>query len=349
MKAAIVGGGIVGAAIALELGLRGWETVVLDGAPRATPIAAGVLLPDSSQRSAHSLHASWSADCLAAWQGEWLELPLRRGAMFFARDRESEQGAERYAAWARAQGMDTQKISPSEISLPLGKEIINKTKFVLFLPDAMVLQTEKVLANLHPRINRLCERATKLLMRDGRVCGVRTKRQEIQADVVVGACGWRDWSWSPILPQLLPWQGERVLFEGFQEKMPLIQTGEGALASREDGTLWAGVSFREDASGKPLAGAIQKIIERATKWLPGLCDARIRSIDAGIRPGTADFLPLLGETEIPGFYLATGHGRGGILGAPFSARVLADIIEERGSPWQGVLSPDRDFSRAGGT
>jgi len=62
--------------------------------------------------------------------------------------------------------------------------------------------------------------------------------------------------------------------------------------------------------------------------LPQLRDARILEDWAGLRPGTPDGLPILGATEIPGYYVATGHFRDGILLAPITAEVMAQIISD---------------------
>ena len=48
---------------------------------------------------------------------------------------------------------------------------------------------------------------------------------------------------------------------------------------------------------------------------------------AGLRPATPDRLPVLGACARPGHFIATGHYRNGILQAPATALVLADLLE----------------------
>lgn len=60
--------------------------------------------------------------------------------------------------------------------------------------------------------------------------------------------------------------------------------------------------------------------------LPALEEARVLEDWAGLRPGTPDDLPILGETPTAGYYVATGHYRDGILLAPITAVVMARII-----------------------
>jgi glycine oxidase len=74
---------------------------------------------------------------------------------------------------------------------------------------------------------------------------------------------------------------------------------------------------------------IQRLHRAALKLVPELADAKLLEDWAGLRPGTPDNLPILGPTEIPGYYVATGHFRDGILLAPITAQIMADIIEGR--------------------
>ncbi|MFZ0800852.1 MAG: FAD-dependent oxidoreductase, partial [Terriglobales bacterium] len=47
---------------------------------------------------------------------------------------------------------------------------------------------------------------------------------------------------------------------------------------------------------------------------------------AGLRPGTPDDLPILGATGTPGYFVAAGHFRDGILLAPVTAHVMAQVV-----------------------
>ena len=71
---------------------------------------------------------------------------------------------------------------------------------------------------------------------------------------------------------------------------------------------------------------IQKLRQAALEIVPRLADARILEAWAGLRPGTPDALPILGSTTTPGYFVATGHFRDGILLAPVTARVMGQVI-----------------------
>ena len=64
--------------------------------------------------------------------------------------------------------------------------------------------------------------------------------------------------------------------------------------------------------------------------MPRLADATFIDAWAGLRPGTSDGLPLLGR--LPGWNgvtLAAGHFRDGILLAPITGELLADLLARR--------------------
>ena len=93
-----------------------------------------------------------------------------------------------------------------------------------------------------------------------------------------------------------------------------------------------------------LKGIDQDMIEdlrlRAISICPGLADAEVIDAWAGVRPGIADHAPLLGLSQTPSLFLATGHFRNGILLAPMTARLMADmILDQRTDPLIAPFAP----------
>jgi glycine oxidase len=67
---------------------------------------------------------------------------------------------------------------------------------------------------------------------------------------------------------------------------------------------------------------------------------------AGLRPATADFLPMLGACGGAGRFIASGHYRNGILQAPGTALVIADLVEGKTPAINlSAFSPDRFSAR----
>ena len=85
-------------------------------------------------------------------------------------------------------------------------------------------------------------------------------------------------------------------------------------------TCEAGFDKRTDVA------TIQRLHRAAIALVPELRNAKILEDWAGLRPGTPDALPILGATATPGYYVATGHFRDGILLAPITAKVMAEVI-----------------------
>jgi glycine oxidase len=99
----------------------------------------------------------------------------------------------------------------------------------------------------------------------------------------------------------------------------------------------AGFDERVTVAGvRDLLDAVCEVIPQA--WQAGFLGARV-----GLRPGTPDALPIVGSSRrIPGLVYATGHYRNGVLLAPLTAKLVADLITEgRRDPALEALSPDR--------
>lgn len=107
----------------------------------------------------------------------------------------------------------------------------------------------------------------------------------------------------------------------------LIRSPEVYLIPRSDGRLLVGATVEEAGFDKRTDRAtIQRLHRAALALVPKLTEAKILEDWAGLRPGTPDALPILGATETLGYYVATGHFRDGILLAPITAQVMANVI-----------------------
>jgi glycine oxidase len=95
------------------------------------------------------------------------------------------------------------------------------------------------------------------------------------------------------------------------------------------------------------SSTIQILLNAVAKYLPGLASATITQSWAGLRPGTPDDLPIIGpaiigSTDIPNTFIASGHFRNGILLAPITAKIMAALIEGHPSPLDiNAFSPKR--------
>ncbi len=96
-----------------------------------------------------------------------------------------------------------------------------------------------------------------------------------------------------------------------------------------DGRVAVGAT-RETGSGfdpRPTAAGVREVLAEALRVAPGLADAEILEIRVGLRPLSADGLPVLGAVPgLDGVYLATGHGPTGLQLGPYSGKVVADLM-----------------------
>jgi glycine/D-amino acid oxidase-like deaminating enzyme len=96
----------------------------------------------------------------------------------------------------------------------------------------------------------------------------------------------------------------------------------------EDGRLLVGATVEDVGfdEGVTIEG-LQHLLACAQTLLPAAASARCEGARAGLRPATPDELPIIGASStMPGVYYATGHYRNGVLLAPLTAVMLADLI-----------------------
>jgi glycine/D-amino acid oxidase-like deaminating enzyme len=170
---------------------------------------------------------------------------------------------------------------------------------------------------------------TAINLSDAHVSGVTTAKTSFAAEKVVNCAG--AWS-SQIGPNSIPTRpvkGQMLCLampsRNFLEHV--IRAPKAYLIPRSDGRLLIGATVEEVGFDKRTVPAtIQELHHAALELVPKLRDAKILEGWAGLRPGTPDALPILGTTSTPGYFVATGHFRDGILLAPVTAQLMAQII-----------------------
>jgi glycine oxidase len=106
-----------------------------------------------------------------------------------------------------------------------------------------------------------------------------------------------------------------------------VVRGHRYLVPRSDGRILIGASVEEAGYDKRTdADTIKEMYQTAIRWVPALAQGRILESWAGLRPGTPDSLPIMGATPTPGYFVATGHFRDGILLAPITAYLMTQLI-----------------------
>ena len=185
---------------------------------------------------------------------------------------------------------------------------------------------------------------TELLLSKGRAAGIRTDKTTYGAPVVVNCAG----AWAGHLPPhhfpTRPVKGQMLAVVGAKPGLQhVIRAFEIYLVPRSDGRILIGATVEEAGYDKHTdADTIQRLHQAAIDLVPSLKPARVLEAWAGLRPGTPDDLPILGATTSPGYFVATGHFRNGILLAPVTAHVLAQVVTGLRSEYDiSAFSPGR--------
>jgi len=107
------------------------------------------------------------------------------------------------------------------------------------------------------------------------------------------------------------------------------------LVPRADGELVVGATMEEQGFDTTVtAGGVYELLRDAHELVPGITELPLVECGAGLRPGTPDNAPLLGPTALPGLVAATGHHRNGVLLTPVTADAVAAYLAT------GTLPPE---------
>lgn len=151
---------------------------------------------------------------------------------------------------------------------------------------------------------------------------VRTNRETLSCSRAVNCCGaWSGWPVRPRKGQMLYLRPRAGILEH------VVRSPEVYLVPRSSGKILLGATVEDVGFNTDVDSAvIERLHSSAAKYLPQLASAPVIESWAGLRPGTPDDLPIMGETEDNGIFVATGHFRNGILLAPATGRVMARLM-----------------------
>jgi glycine oxidase len=186
----------------------------------------------------------------------------------------------------------------------------------------------------------VCPRtAVGIVAANGRVTGVECDGATYPTGCVVNAAG--SWAGLVAVPQrvrpvpIAPLRGQMVAIDALlPAARHAIYSTAGYLVPRHDGRILAGSTYEHAGYDAAVTvGGMTRILAAATALLPALTERAVIETWAGLRPVTPDGLPVLGPSpDLGGLYYAAGHGRNGILLAPLTARLIAELIVAGTSP-----------------
>jgi glycine oxidase len=343
----VAGGGVIGCAVALELARRGVRvTVVERGTPgrAATWAAAGMLSPLGPPGPFRDFAAASFArypafvERLAATTGIDLDFAVG-GKLHIAFDAEEVDALAAMADAGAAFGARTVSAADARALEPAINAGVRG--------GVLVAQDGRVDSRRLGEATHAAARAAGVTFVTGSVREVRSDARtarvtdvRLEDGTVLPAAAFVlcAGAWSATihgLPYPLPVRpvrGQMLALAAVGPDAPrLDRTVESArcyLVPRKDGRIVVGATVEEAgfAPGPTLSG-VATLAAAAVEALPALADLPLLETWSGFRPGTADALPILGEDpDLPGLFYATGHYRNGILLAPITAEVIADLV-----------------------
>ncbi|SIQ57436.1 glycine oxidase ThiO [Aquipseudomonas alcaligenes] len=126
-----------------------------------------------------------------------------------------------------------------------------------------------------------------------------------------------------------PVKGQMILYKCEPGFLPAIVLAKGRYAiPRKDGHILVGSTLEHVGFDKtPTEEALASLKASAEELLPALADAELVGHWAGLRPGSPDGIPFIGEVpQFPGLWLNCGHYRNGLVLAPASCELLKNLM-----------------------
>lgn len=344
----VVGGGIIGLAVAEELVRRGVGVTVLERNPQAgaeaSGAAAGILTPQGDVPGPGPLldllveaYTLVPEAVRRVESASGVETGYREsGLLSVALSEPDEEELARQAGWQEEAGIRVQRVEPDEIRRiePAVDGAVRRGVWCEQgcqvdpprLTEAYRVASEKQGARI-----LLQTEVRRFVTERNRVLGVEAATGErFYADWTVNCSG----CWAgldPGLPVPIPGRASRGQMLQFQTAKPLVQrmvkSPRAYLVQRSPERLIAGstveyVGFDKRVT-EPGCSAIRDGAQALSSRVQGL---PLETAWAGLRPDTPDHLPIVGPTPLDQFLVAAGHFRNGILLAPWTGRMIADWI-----------------------
>ncbi|MEY3458481.1 MAG: Hydrogen cyanide synthase subunit HcnC precursor [Planctomycetota bacterium] len=344
----LIGGGVIGLTTAFELARGGVRVLVADRqmvGQEASWAGAGMLPPgaalDSScpeVRLRSYSHGQWPelASVLRELTGRDTGYRVSGSVLLTAGNAEAERLA---GQWVR-EGVLAEAVGGERIR-ELCPGLCERLSAGVWLPGQAQVRNPRHLRALREACELLgvefLEEAEGLRLEivGERVVSVTAGSEHLQAGRVCVTAG----AWTA---GILEQAGVRVPVFPVRGQMVQLRTGEGVLrcmleegkrylVPRGDGLLLVGSTEEHLGFAKGnTAEGVGGLLEFAFGLVPALRGAELVRCWSGLRPGTADGLPLLGR--VPGFlnlFVAAGHFRSGLQMSAGTGRIMADLLQDR--------------------
>jgi len=365
--AAIAGGGVIGAAIALELARAGVRVAVFDRqqpGQEASWASAGILSPAPESpgtiamvplgKASFALYPNLLRRSRRFPERARAFGPRGRSRALFSHDTKAELST--IIALHHGLGLKAEPLRAAD-ARELEPALSEEVEAAVLRPEEGSVDNRLLTAAILEAAQRsgaeiFSGNGAKAIWREGDRCaGLVLQNEKVEAKWTIIAAGCFSAAiegisrYAPVKPA----KGQMAALRADDLKIERVLWSEKIyLVPRNDGRIVAGATVEHAGFDKRVtAGGIERILSAAIDLAPGLANARIEETWAGLRPDSPDHLPILGPTDIDGLVMATGHFRSGILLTPITARLVREwITEQRVSLDWDRFSPMRFQSAA---
>lgn len=344
----VIGGGVIGCGIARSLALRGASVAVLErgrAGAEASWAAAGMLSPQAEADApgpflelllrSRLLYPDFAAALL---EETGTDIDYRtEGTLLVSLSGEDDAALDARYAWQRAAGLEVERLGAGAVRA-LEPALADGARGALRFPGDHQVDNRRLGAALPVAAARAGARlrehspVRRVRVEGGAVVGVELEDGErIAAGAVVVAAG----AWAGELAGLprplpvVPIHGQMIALTGGSPPLRhVVDTPAVYLVPRRDGRVLCGATMERVGLHKAVtAGGVVRLLRGAIGAVPGLSAATLAESWSGLRPGTPDGLPILGEDpEVRCLHYATGHFRNGILLAPITAEAVTAAV-----------------------
>jgi sarcosine oxidase subunit beta len=352
----IIGGGVHGLATAYELAKRGVRHIAV--------LEKSYLGSGASGRNTTIIRANYRTpegvafykESLRLYQGLSQELDYnllfsQQGHLTLAHTDRAVNVITERAAVNRLLGVDSRVIAPAEIArlcpeLDLSSTPPYPIQAALYHPPGAVIRHDAVVwgyaraadrlgVDLHPYTE-----VTGIAVEAGRVTGVRTNRGDIAAPVVLAAVS----GWSsevarmagvelPITTHVLQAFVTEPL-KPFLHVILVSATLHIYVSQTDRGEVLIGAEIEPYTtySQQSTLGFMEQSATHTLELLPMLAQVKMLRSWSGLCDITPDYSPIMGKTEVDGFYVDCGWGTYGFKAAPISGVCMAELIATKKTP-----------------
>jgi glycine oxidase len=342
----VIGGGIIGMLTARELHAAGCRVTLVERqqpARESTWAGGGIVSPLFPWRylDAITTLATWSqavypelSETLHADTG--IDPEFTRNGMLMVADDELQTALD----WAYQHTRHLELIDRQTFA-ELEPQAAHPPERGLWMPEVGQIRNPRLGKALQADLLRrgielLTDTPVTGLLREGDTCrAVQTAQGNLEADQVLICAG----SWSggllgglPTPPDIRPVRGQMLLFKTEPGTISRITLeAQRYIIPRRDGHVLFGSSMEEVGFDKSTTEEMREELQALVcERFPVMCDAPLVKHWAGLRPGSPAGVPYIARhPEIGNLFVNAGQYRNGVVLAPASARLAADLMLER--------------------